>query len=93
MDELQLQSLSTNQGNENFGQYFDTSPSTDSRPTATRDEVSHIVYLMNRDRAMRGLGEEYGSGYNRPFKETHAFWLYFHEIRYCFGSNGTAAYL
>ena len=49
MDELQLQCLSANQGNENFDQYFDSSTSTDTRPTANRDEVSHIVYLINLD--------------------------------------------
>ena len=77
---------------EPFDQYFDPSTSTDTRPTADRDEVSHIVYLINLDEKIYGL--LHGTP-PKPFEENHACWLYFFHVMGYFESaaNKTVAYM
>lgn len=42
---------------------------------------------MNRDEAIAGLGNDGNYGRNRPFKETHARWLFFHDLSHPFQSH------
>lgn len=90
MDESQY--LATILQKTTLPEYFDTSPTETSRPTADETEVFHIAFLANLDATIaRVFGSVRADGRRKPVKELVGNWLFFYMMTPYFESGSKAA--